>query len=93
MKLFLISQDTNIDYDIFDSAVVVAESEEQARMIQPACIWSTHRDILEYSNTLWNKPYRGGTWINSPKDVKVEYLGEAKEGTKISVICASYHIG
>jgi hypothetical protein len=31
----LISQDVNIDYDTFDSAVVAAESEEQARKIHP----------------------------------------------------------
>ena len=35
MKLYLISQDVNNDYDTYDSAVVAAESEEEARRIVP----------------------------------------------------------
>lgn len=33
MNLYLISQDVNNDYDTYDSAVVAAESEEEARGI------------------------------------------------------------
>jgi hypothetical protein len=36
MKLWLISQDVRDDYDSFDSAVVVASTEEEARRIQPS---------------------------------------------------------
>lgn len=34
-KLYLISQDTNNCFDSFDSAVVCAENEEQAKNIYP----------------------------------------------------------
>lgn len=33
MKLYLISQNVNNGYDTYDSAVVCAETEEEARMI------------------------------------------------------------
>ena len=32
MKLYLISQSKNDDYDTYDSAVVCAESEEEAKL-------------------------------------------------------------
>ena len=35
MNLYIISQDSNINYDTFDSALVAAESEEDARVIAP----------------------------------------------------------
>ena len=40
MKLFLISQTVNGGYDTFDSAVVVASDEENARNILPEA-WAT----------------------------------------------------
>ena len=36
MKLYKISQDENNEYDTFDSAIVCAESEEEAKKIHPA---------------------------------------------------------
>ena len=35
MKLWLISQDVNNNYDTYDSAVVAAETEEEARVTFP----------------------------------------------------------
>ena len=36
MKLWRISQDVNGEYDTYDSAVVAAESEQEAREITPS---------------------------------------------------------
>lgn len=36
MKLYLISQTRNNDYDTYDSAVVAAESEKEAAAIHPS---------------------------------------------------------
>jgi hypothetical protein len=36
MKLWLISQDENCGYDIYDSAVVVAETEAEAKATLPS---------------------------------------------------------
>jgi len=75
MKLFYISQDVNNGYDSYDSAVVCAKDEEEARNIHPS----------GYGNDY-------GTWCDV-KDVKVEYIGKAKKGSKKGVVCASFNAG
>jgi len=80
MNLYLLSQEINNDYDTFDSVVVAAETEEEAKMIHPH----------EYKEN-WDG-IDSGSWCDS-KYVNVEYLGEAKEGIRKGVICASYNAG
>lgn len=80
MKLWKISQNVNDDYDTYDSAVVAAENVEEARMIHPGA-------------SKWDgKQEKYGSWCAS-EEVKVAYIGEAKEGTKKGVICASFNAG
>jgi len=82
MKLYLISQNVNNDYDAYDSAVVAAESVKDARNTHPRS---------EFNPTNW-PDQDSGTWT-VPSKVKVKYLGEAKEGTKAGVICSSFNAG
>ena len=81
MKLFLISQTTNDCYDTYDSAVVAASDAEAARKIHPngetICDWS------DYSSS----------WVCSPDEVIVKYIGEAAEEIQQGVICASFNAG
>lgn len=42
LKLWLISQSENTGYDSFDSAVVAAYTEEEAKQINPDGKWSTN---------------------------------------------------
>ena len=80
MKLWLISQTVNDGYDTYDSAVVAAETKEEARMTHP-------------SGNNWNGEM--GTydsWCDA-KDVSVEFVGIAKDGTKAGIICASFNAG
>jgi hypothetical protein len=83
MKLFLISQDKNNDYDTYDSAVVAAETEDAARM--------THPD--GYGDPDWPKGEWKVRYWAPPDDVAVKYLGIAAEGTEPGVICASFNAG
>ena len=84
MKLFRISQDKNNDYDTYDSAVVCAETEEQARFIHPR---------YQIDDKEWNgKVDVYDSWVDA-ENVKVEYIGEAKEGMVKGVICASFNAG
>jgi hypothetical protein len=76
MKLYLISQTEKRGYDTYDSAVVAANSEEEAVNIHPANY--NHWDIY--------------SWCQ-PKDVKVELIGTAVEGTEKGVIAASFNAG
>ena len=80
LNLYRISQDTNNGYDTFDSAVVVAESEEVARMTHPAGPGGFHDDP--------------GDWWVTPDLVTVEYLGPYMGGHDSGkVICASFNAG
>jgi len=83
MKLWLISQVKNQGYDTFDSAVVAAKDALTAARTNPreSNIWP------------WNKEAARDTWVETPEEVTVEYLGEAALGTKTGVICASFNAG
>ena len=35
MNLYLLTQDTNNDYDTYDSCVVASETEEEAQLMHP----------------------------------------------------------
>jgi hypothetical protein len=100
MNLYLLTQTVNNDYDTFDSAVVAAETEEEARLIHP-------RGDSEYDETMKDwfysairvnnfivRVYEGkyGSWAPIDK-VEVTYLGTAKPDTKEGVICASFNAG
>lgn len=81
MKLYLIKQNVNDDYDTYDSAVVAAESKRAARFIHPC------------GNDSWDgKNGAHGTWANA-NNVEVQYLGEASIEINRGVICASFNAG
>lgn len=86
MKLWLLSQGVHCSYDTFDSMVVAAETEENARKIHPEETWEIP------GNDGWAN---GGsfTWANFPDQVDVEYLGDAAPETKAGIILASYNAG
>ena len=78
LKLYRISQDVNKDYDTYDSAVVVAESEDDARRIHPCGI---------------EAPWETWTWC-APGHVTVELVGTADARFKAGdVVCASFNAG
>ena len=75
-NLYLISQDVNDDYNVYDSAVVCATDEDAARIIHP--------DRYEKDQCLVS-------WCMS-KDVQVTHIGIAHQEIKLnSVICASFN--
>lgn len=77
MKLYLLSQRKNNDYDTYSDCVVCAENEESAKLIRPDSLsWS---DDYSYS------------WVTDIKDVKAEYLGEAAKTVKEGIVLSSYH--
>jgi len=101
MKIFLISQNINTDYDTYDSAIVVAENEADARTINPSGF------VTHITDNEWMGTYSGGnnvgkeyifgssSWINF-KDINqlsVEYIGEASEEQERGVVLASFNAG
>ena len=82
MKLYIISQDVNDDYDTYDSAVVAAESEEDAKTIHPSGREVPVEDV----------PEKYPEW-SILSHIKVKLVGIAVEGTKRGVLVASYNAG
>jgi len=103
MKLYKLSQDLNNNYDTYDSCVVCAENEDEARMIHPS------EFVTHYDDENWYGTYSGGdqkgkeyvtedsfpTWVlrSQVNLIKVEYLGEADKKLKKGVVCASFNAG
>lgn len=79
MKLWLLCQGINTDYDTYDSCVVAAETEDEARNTHPSG-WHT--------SPIWDST----TWV-SPKDIQIKYLGEAAVYINSGVVCASFNAG
>lgn len=86
MKLYRISQSENNDYDTYDSAVVAAESAEDAIRIHPSS-YEKERWWEDEERLRWNG------WAPRLVDVVAEYVGEAKEGMARGVIVASFNAG
>ena len=83
MKLWRISQEDRSGYDTFDSAVVAAETEEEAKLMHP----HDGHDITKDKNESY------GTWVNRPQLVTAEYFGVARETTEKGVVTASFNAG
>lgn len=96
MKLWLISQKVNNNYDTYDSAVVAANSEEEARNTYPDN-WGCSDVYWNGSKWLWQikdnrvLDYSHGTWT-TPEHVTVEFLADGYEGPA-GTVCASFNAG
>ena len=79
MNIYLLSQDINNDYDTYDSMVVSAKDEDEARKIHPD------------GRSGW-KGWRGklfSSWVETPSQVEVKYLGKAEGGKKGIILSSS----
>ena len=85
MNLYLISQTENNWYDTYDSAVVCAETAEQARMIHPD--GKGEWDGMAEQRNQWKV-----TWCDA-KHVKVQLIGKAAPVLLHTIICASFNAG
>lgn len=83
MNLYKISQTVNNGWDTYDSAIVAAENEEEARRTYPS----------GYAEKEWWNDNRSYSWCSTLEQVKVEFIGVAKEGIEKGVIVASFNAG
>ena len=77
MNLYYLWQDENKDYDTYDSCVVCAENEEEAKSIHPDENWG----------------WRSCTWASSVENVKCELIGIATDNVEKGVVIASFNAG
>lgn len=82
MNIYLISQNHNNNWDTYDSAVVVAESEDIAKRMHPR---NGDLDVKPSYPSL-------SSWADA-EYVEVEYLGKADNINERTVICASFNAG
>jgi hypothetical protein len=80
MNLYLLTQDENRGYDTYDSCVVAAETEYDARLITPSYLGK------------WSK-YSYSDWASCPENVKVKLIGTAIEGVAVGVVISSFNAG
>ena len=77
MNIYLLTQYDRRGYDTYDSCVVYAESEDEARQIHPKGSMS------------WGSI----TWALCPENVDVSYLGCNPHVTDSGLISASFNAG
>lgn len=91
MNLYLLSQKENDNYDTYDSVVVAANTEDEARLIHPDCNTNLSFPPLRSSEECWEDEF--SRWCSAPNKVNVQLMGIAVEGTKSGIILASFNAG
>ena len=87
MNIYKISQNENNDYDTFDSMVVIAKDENEARIMCPSFDSS---DYIKYDFT---SGFGNSEWASKLENVTVEYIGKAKKNEVARIVLASYNAG
>jgi len=86
--LYLISQSANNDYDTYDSAVVVAESKEDAKKIHPSPYGSKKGEWWMSEDS-----YDFHDWVTLDK-IEVKYIGVANQDLEVgTVVVSSFNAG
>lgn len=78
MNLYLLTQDVNVGWDTYDSAIVCAESEAEAVKIHPDGT---------FFDSMWLATY---DWVKTPSDVKCKKIGVADDSIEKGVVLDVY---
>lgn len=103
LKLYLLTQTENSGYDTFNSCIVAAYNEEEAKSIHPFlhkfdinCLpfdeydnWKEFHD-QEY---IYKEQWKTKTWASSPENVTCRCIGIAQDIEPNSVLCSSFNAG
>ena len=79
MNIYLLTQNEVTGYDTYDSVVVAAKTETDAKSIHPI------------GDAAWG--YWTGCWPRNPENVDAELIGKAVKGTTSGVILSSFNAG
>lgn len=93
MNLYLIEQEVNNIYDTYDSAVVAAESEEEARNIHPSEFYKSHKNGWLFRDSNPREVEETTYDWCSKSDVQVRLIGTTETEESGTVICASFNAG
>lgn len=95
LKLWIIEQEENSGYDTYDSAVVAAMSEGEAKRIHPSGDSRKNWTDEMASTEEWESwRYHYSVWAHHPDNVKATVIGDAHASVSAGdVICASFNAG
>ena len=92
MNLYLLSQDESKGWDTYDSVVVAAENEEEARKICPSGTYEW--DNGWYYEHPKNRLYRSRSdWANDIANISVKLIGVADPTVGRGIIISSFNAG
>lgn len=97
MKVFLLHQSDNQGWDTYDSMMVAADTEAEAKLYHPSTIleWKWDESREEWGEWV-DGSWRGGSrndWAFSPRTVTAEYIGEARPGMEAGILISSFNAG
>ena len=81
MNLYLLTQDVNVGWNTYDSAIVCAESEAEAVKFHPDGT---------FFDSMWLATY---DWVKIPSDVKCKKIGVADDSIEKGVVLDSFNAG
>lgn len=81
MNIYKVERTDSVDYDEYDSFVIIAETESVARYTHPAGY--DIEDAARGSNS----------WPVLPEDIIVTLIGRSAGGIPAGVICVSFNAG
>lgn len=103
MRLYVISQNVNNGYDTYDSAVVAANTEAEARRIYPSHDGDSSQKFDEDLHRWYWQAQDGvrhylkydSDWVHDIRDVQVRCIGVLKDETITEPCCilASFNAG
>lgn len=80
LRLWLLKQTVNNDYETYDSCIVAAPDADTARMVRPdGCGW--------HEEHFWT------AWMFKPEDITVRLIGTADPSVESGVVLASFNAG
>lgn len=86
MNLYLITRNDGVDYDQYDSAVVAAPDEEDAKAL-------IEQDLHGWTNTDWKYVEKVLVVTHAELDIAIELIGTAVDGIEPGIVVASYNAG
>lgn len=95
MNIYLISQNSNNSYDTYDSAVVSARTEDEAKKICPDSLFRWSEEFQCFTHLYHHRKMEDkyGSWVNDLNQISVQLIGETKTYQAGQVILASFNAG
>ena len=94
MNIYKLDQSVNNGYDTYDSAIVYAETAQEAKTIDPSGYYKYHNDhwYFQYSDGGENREYQHSSWVSNLDDIIVTHIGTATD-VEAGLILASFNAG